>query len=239
MVGDANTKHVIGGTSPEGYAHNPGNNSIGCESCHHTFTNWYGANFNHANAGTPCSNCHNGILATPKTIVAGTSPEAFAHNSQNNSIDCYGCHKTTANWLGALYDHATAGTVCSGCHNGSQATGIAQFAGHQANPGECSNCHSLTTWLGALGGMPSNHIAFTPTSTACSACHLTTSTTTTGATLHGYLSSTCKTCHDSNNTVYAWTKNPPQRVKLSSHHSAGTKDCTGCHTLIYTRWSGA
>jgi hypothetical protein len=90
--------------------------------------------------------------------------------------------------------------------------------------------------LGALGGMPSNHIAFT-SGTACSTCHLTTSTTATGATLHGYLSSTCKTCHDSNSPVYAWTKNPPQRVNLSSHHSAGTKDCTQCHSTSFTRWN--
>jgi len=240
MVGDINTRHAVGGTSPEGYAHNPANNSIGCESCHHTFTNWYGAAFDHVGATGTCFACHNGVRATPATQVAGTTSEAFAHNSSNGgtgAIDCGSCHSGYSSWLGALYNHAGAAGTCLSCHNSTRATGTAQFSGHVSiGTSDCSTCHTgTTTWLGASGGMPSNHMLFT-SGTACAICHSTT--VATGAALHSYLSSSCKTCHDSSSPVYAWTNNPPQRVSLGSHHgSSATQDCTSCHSTSYTQWN--
>jgi hypothetical protein len=87
--------------------------------------------------------------------------------------------------------------------------------------------------------MPSNHILFT-SGTTCNTCHTTSTTTVKGAALHTYLSSSCKTCHDSSSPVYAWTKSPPDRKTLGNHEKSTTaQDCTSCHTRVFTKWSGA
>jgi hypothetical protein len=140
-----------------------------------------------------------------------------------------------------LYDHAGVPSPCSSCHNGTKATGIAQFAGHTAiGTNDCNACHTTTaTWSGATGAMPSNHIQFTA-GTTCNICHTTSTTTVKGAALHTYLSSSCKTCHDSKSPVYAWTKSPPDRKTLGNHEKSTTaQDCTSCHTRVFTKWSGA
>jgi hypothetical protein len=244
MVGDINTRHSVGGTSPEGYAHSAVNFSIGCESCHHTFTNWYGATFNHVGASGTCFTCHNGVRATPATPVTGTSSEAFAHNSSNGGvgvIDCGSCHSGYSSWLGALYNHAGASSTCSSCHNSTRATGFAQasalYSSHTTS-GECSSCHaSTTTWLGASGGKPTNHVPYNG-GIACSACHLSDYVTKVASTtLHTYSSSSsCATCHISPN---AYTGSPNTQQTKSSHSGSSGSNCSNCHSQAnsYTSWS--
>jgi hypothetical protein len=286
--GAAFVKTNIGGTSAEGFAHGALNNAIDCVSCHHNYSNWLGATYDHASAGgtclschngskatgtaqftghlpttldcgschhgyaswlgatfdhtgvsTVCSSCHNGTTATGKNQVSGTSPEAFAHSALNNSIECGGCH-TTANWLGALYSHSGPGYsgTCSSCHGGAgtRATGTAQFASHVAITGECNTCHiSTTTWLGAAGAMPSNHIPFN-SGTACATCHIKDYVTIVATTtLHNNAtSSTCAVCHISPN---AYTGNNQQTKK--THCGSSGSNCSNCHkkASTYVNWS--
>jgi hypothetical protein len=141
-----------------------------------------------------------------------------------------------------LYDHSGAAGTCLSCHNGSRATGTAQFTGHTSiGTNDCSACHiSTTTWLGALGAKPANHILYNNAGQNCADCH-TGSTTVKGATLHGYVSSSCNSCHESTSPVYAWTKSPPTRKTLSSHHSATPgQSCVGsrCHSGSFSSWGG-
>jgi hypothetical protein len=170
--------------------------SNSCDSCHRASA-WLPSSWNHNGVVSACSTCHyqGGAAVNPadwRTMLSGTTPEAFAHNDLAIS-NCASCHHSFTNWYGALYDHASAGSTCSGCHNGSTATGftqaIALYSTH-TNSGECNTCHTSTsTWLGALGAMPSNHLPssrFSPASIACSACHPTAATWTTGSALHSY-----------------------------------------------------
>lgn len=210
-----------------------------CDNCHRT-TAWLPASWNHFGITAGCVTCHvtggEGAAFT-KVAISGTSPEAFAHNAQNNAIACESCHHSYASWYGALYDHAAAGAACATCHNSSRATGTAQKTGHVALTGsaQCSDCHTSTvTWLGALGGMPSNHIPFN-TGTVCSSCHVG-GTVVTGATLHTYVSTTCKTCHNKP-TPYLGRMSTKT---LGSHEGSTTaQDCTssGCHRVGYSSWN--
>jgi len=211
--------------------------SKSCDSCHRTFV-WLPATWNHMTGGS-CdqAGCHlSGSNQYFKAVVAGTSPKAFAHNTQNNGIACASCHSNYFGWFGARYDHAAAGPLCSTCHNGSTATGIAQKSGHVALSGqECSACHVGTvSWLGAIGAMPSNHIPFN-VGTGCGSCHTGTAKVNVN-TLHLYSisSHTCAECHISPN---AYTGNNQSTKK--NHEGSSGNNCTGCHkqSASYSNWS--
>jgi hypothetical protein len=210
-----------------------------CDNCHRTSA-WLPSSWNHNGVVSGCVTCHCPTVtacdgsAYFKNNIGGTTPEGFAHGAQNSSIACESCHHSYTTWLVAMYDHASAGTPCSNCHNGNRATGTAQFSGHTSiGTSDCNTCHTTTTtWLGALGGMPANHVAtsyFQPSTIACSACHPTASTWITGASLHGYLvSSPCAPCHRTGANV----------LGAQTHNHNQSKDCgaSGCHSS-YTTWN--
>lgn len=227
-------------------SHSTGNKATkSCDSCHRT-TAWLPSSWNHYSVTAKCVTCHvaGGEGSTyVRTMVAGTSAVAFAHRYTSIS-DCESCHTKYTTWSGALYDHAGAGasTSCSSCHNGTNATGIAQKSGHVAiGSSECGECHtSKTTWLGALGGKPSNHIDYNASAT-CSSCHVG-STTISGASLHGYVNSlACTACH-----LTGATKSLGVSGKKSVGHEGmgAADDCSksGCHKPLgnkgtaYTNW---
>ncbi|KAF0205023.1 MAG: hypothetical protein FD173_1351 [Gallionellaceae bacterium] len=194
-----------------------------CEVCHTNTVSFYGARFNHGKVvAGQCSSCHNGIIAT------GRAP---SHTSGKKLTDtCDHCHRTYA-WIPATWNH-TVGGFCSSCHNGVDATG--KSAGHIATTDECNNCHTTQlTWLGALGAKPSNHILYTPTTTACSSCHIG-GTVVTGNTLHRYVSTSCRTCHNSTATYLG----KMSKKTLGNHEgSTAAQDCTSCHRTQYTNWN--
>lgn len=209
-----------------------------CDNCHRTYA-WLPSSWNHSGSVAACKTCHATGLEGGnfvRTPVSGTSPEAFAH-SYTSITECESCHRTYTSWYGALYDHAGAGAspTCLSCHNGVNATGTAQKSGHVSISGsaQCSDCHtSKTTWLGALGAMPSNHIPFN-TGVQCSTCHIGTSVVT-GSALHVNVSSSCKTCHNST-PVYLGSMT---RKTLGNHKGSTTsQDCTSCHATQYNQWN--
>lgn len=235
-------------------SHSTGNKATkSCDSCHRT-TAWLPSSWNHYSVTAKCVTCHaagkEGSTYV-RTVVAGTSPEAFAHRYTSIS-DCESCHTKYTTWSGAIYDHTGAGasTACSSCHNGTNATGIAQKSGHVAiGTSECSECHTggTRTWSGALGAAPSNHSALN-TASGCKVCHVGASTThVTGATLHGYISVACYTCHGSSRTsvftsigrTYPW----PSYHESGKNPSAADCSASGCHRpagtkgTSYTNWN--
>ncbi|MDD4912536.1 MAG: hypothetical protein PHP57_09600 [Sideroxydans sp.] len=199
--------------------------TLACDSCHRTSA-WLPASFNHTTAVGTCASCHNGSLAVGKT---GThvAPKLKGTNA------CDDCHVNSA-WLPAAFKHNTA-AVCSSCHNGSIAVG--KSTGHVATTLECNQCHvGTTTWLGALGAMPSNHIPFNAGVT-CSNCHTGLAKVNVNV-LHSFsvASSTCATCHIKPN---AYTGN--NQSTKSSHKGSSGNNCaqSGCHTkgaASYLNW---
>lgn len=220
-AGDAGQCRTCHATTPQPGSHTNALYQVSCDSCHRT-TAWLPATFSHTGvAPGTCATCHNGIDATGKTGTHTTTAKA--------TWACDACH-TTRGWLPAQYTH-TSGAACSSCHNGTFAVG--KNAGHIATTEECNVCHtSTTTWLGALGAMPSNHIPFN-TGTTCGSCHIGTSVVR-GPTLHSYLTSkACTTCHLRNNPYAAWG----QETKSLGHEGWSTGDCSqsGCHRPLGNR----
>lgn len=192
-----------------------------CDACH-SFVGWLPAQYKHTSAA-PCASCHDDITARGKTGTHTTTAKA--------TFACSDCH-TTAGWLPAQYRHTSA-AACSSCHNGSVAVG--KPSGHPATADECNQCHTSTTaWLPALGAKPSNHIIYNG-GVSCTSCHVGGSVVT-GASLHVYVSTSCKTCHDSGaatTTILGVTG----RKRLGSHEGSNTgQDCTSCHATQYNQW---
>ena len=190
-----------------------------CDDCH-SFFGWIPAKYKHNTPGV-CANCHNGSIAIGKTST---------HTGMKGTLACDSCHRTTG-WLPASYNHTGAG-ACSSCHNGTSATG--KPGSHIATTDECNQCHtSTTTWVGALGSKPANHIPYN-SGTLCNSCHVADRVVT-GATLHAYVSATCKTCHDSNSPSYLGVTG---KKTLGNHEGSKTsQDCISCHARQYSRWN--
>jgi len=198
-----------------------------CDECH-SFIGWIPARFKHNMPGV-CSSCHNGSIAIGKP--ASHSPVAI-----KGINPCEDCHRSTLSWLPAKYSHSAAGS-CVTCHDGIKAVG--KSAGHIATVDDCGQCHtSTTTWAGALGAKPANHIPY-KSGVQCNACHLGTMIVT-GATLHSYVSLPCTTCHLKGNGLFG-------RMDTKSVGHEGMKagdDCSksGCHRplgsrgSLYTNW---
>ncbi len=215
--------------------HNVGAKATGsCDSCHRTFA-WLPASWDHVGVvphTCDSAGCHvQGSNQFYKPANHQTSPYL-----DRNSFYCDDCHNVFA-WLPAPFMHnrpSPAG-VCMGCHDGSNAPG--KNAGHVATTADCVTCHTSTiSWFGALGNMPANHIPFNA-GAQCSTCHPTTATWITGASLHAQVSPVCKTCHDTSSPAYLGNMT---KVTLGNHNgSTPSQDCTACHTLNYTTWTGA
>lgn len=211
---------------PAGHAAPALKGTLECDSCH-SFGAWSPNRFKH-NTGAACASCHNGSLAIGKTPSHTTTSKA--------TFACDDCHHTTISWLPAQYGH-TSPAACSSCHNGTVAGG--KSAGHVATTDECNQCHTNTTsWLGALGGKPANHIPYNA-GVNCSSCHTGTAKVNRN-TLHVYsvATSTCATCHIKPNP---YTGTPNGQQTKSSHKGSSGNNCTqsGCHTkgaASYLNW---
>ena len=210
--------------------------SKSCDYCHRTYA-WLPASWNHFDTTSSCVTCHvtgGEGAAYVKVAIAGTTPEAFAHNAQNNGISCNSCHRSYSTWYGATYDHGAAGSVCDSCHDGAKATGKIQKSGHAVTTDQCSACHTgTTTWLGALGAKPANHIPYN-TGVGCASCHVGGSVTT-GSTLHAYVTSyTCNNCHQKGAQICTGTC--LGNIQTSSHKGSTACNSSGCHSS-YTTWN--
>ncbi len=183
-----------------------------CDECH-SFIGWLPARYKH-NTAALCSSCHN-------TTVAIGKPDSHTAATIKGQNECSDCHTNIA-WSPALYKHTSA-AACSSCHDGVKAVG--KSSGHVSTTAECNQCHtSTTTWQGALGAMPPNHIPFNA-GVSCSNCHVG-SAKVNATTLHAYsvASSTCATCHISP-TPYSGNNQETRK----SHDGSSGNNCTGCH----------
>lgn len=213
--------------------HNTGNKATkSCDSCHRS-SSWLPASWNHT-TGAACSSCHvtaGGEVSAPNLKPASHTPAAL-----KGQLECDSCHSYIG-WLPARFKHNT-GAACSSCHNGVLAIG--KPGGHIATTDECSQCHyTAIAFTPALGGKPANHIPYNAGAT-CTNCHTGVTGVVTGATLHAYVSTTCRTCHLSG-TSYLGNMDK----KSNSHEGMGAGgDCSqsGCHRPLgskgtaYIRW---
>ena len=235
-----------------------------CAVCHTTAT-WTGAKFDHtaftsfpltgAHATVACAQCHlNGSFQSASAQCVGCHLPDFQKAANPNHVtagfpqDCAVCH-TTAQWLGAKFDHSTAtkfaltgahvSLACAQCH----ANGV--FAG---TPMQCSGCH-LKDFQGASSP---NHVA-ARFSQDCASCHTTSQwaggkfdhTASTRFALTGaHAAVACALCHVNN----VFTGTPQQcagchmpdfrKTTNPNHVSAGfPQDCSLCHTTLL--WTGA
>jgi hypothetical protein len=201
--------------------------SSDCNTCHFNTVTWLGASYHNGNIAGICGNCHNGTNNVKGTMndPNGTHiPITVGLGSPN----CDFCHISTTTFTAFVMNHSGI-TTCNSCHS----TTSIYVVNTKRTPGshqistasqDCSNCHSTTTWAGALGAMPSNHIPFNA-GILCSNCHPTPTTWVTGATLHAYVTSyTCAACHISPNS---YTGNGQQTK--SSHSGSSGSNCTTCH----------
>jgi len=202
-----------------------------CDSCHRTYA-WNPASWNHNGMSMTCdtAGCH---VAGQNPWYAGVSTPHAASSGRGQQA-CVRCHNYFA-WSPGLFDHVSAIGRCDSCHNGTYANTTP--AGHVAIAGaDCGECHTNThSWTPALGGKPANHILYNA-GTICTVCHTSVSSVVGGAALHAHVSTSCKTCHDSNvNTNVLGVKG---RKRLGGHEGSKTsQDCTSCHALQYNRWN--
>jgi hypothetical protein len=185
-----------------------------CDECH-GFTGWFPAAYKHNTAGV-CSSCHNGTTAIGK-------PASHTAVSVKGTNPCSDCHKIQG-WIPATYTHTATGS-CMTCHDGIKAVG--KHLTHIATTDDCNACHtSTTTWAGALGAKPANHIPYN-SGVSCGSCH-TGAGIVTGPTMHSYVtSSTCMTCH-LKGTSYLGSMD---KKGIGHEGWSGTGDCSqsGCH----------
>lgn len=139
------------------------------------------ANFDHAITGFPlsgahqrtsCESCHvNGIFkGTPVQCIfchqggSKTSSTSKPPNHVPSASPCDSCHRGTAAWSGAYYDHAGA-AGCAGCHSGSYLGASGKPPNHVPSSSTCESCHRGTA---AWGGARYDHAGI---ATGCAGCH--------------------------------------------------------------------
>ena len=121
-----------------------------------------------------------------------------------------------------------AAATCVSCHE----TGMAWFgvsiktrpANHNVGV-DCKGCHTTSSFSGATGGKPANHI---PTSQACTLCHANGNLgPNPGVMNHSGITSGCTTCHAASPTGIAFTGVTPK--PQGTGHIPTTADCATCH----------
>ena len=148
-----------------------------------------------------CFSCHNG---TSKLSLTGAliSNKGTIHLSTNNSCDA--CHLVGPKpWVPAnAFDHNQKVGACVGCHD---------------------NVHTVTD--GKLYGKDAQHLN---TTTACDACHFSTSNWIVSATQfdHGNAIGSCASCHDGSHKL---GKTGTLLDHKGTTHMVTSVDCALCH----------
>ena len=227
-----------------------------CQGCHTTFGFTIHTVNDHVEALSNCSFCHNGVVATGKSIY---------HQATPANSECDDCHNTvsflTLNPDGT-YDHTGITTGCVRCHDGSRAIGkTTPQVIHDSTDVDCSYCHTPAGFTPAYpdhsvfvtdttrcdschnpsgGGVnatnqPVGHPIMTRADMAvedCRTCHSVNLFSLGGVFPHRLIDPTvlaCKTCHndDPANSINArGTSSDP----TPPHPTIDTKDCAGCHS---------
>ena len=97
-----------------------------CSKCHNT-DNWHEVNFNHVDLDN-CTGCH-----------ADDAPDGHWPGQ------CSNCHISTKDWSKIKFDHSSLFKDCRSCHYDDLPNPVV-FPNHPTR-GQCSKCHSTTTWV--------------------------------------------------------------------------------------------
>jgi hypothetical protein len=187
---------------------------VQCDDCHKN-----GPNSNFTGMSSECASCH------LKDYQATTNPSHAANPKWFPLTGCQQCHNQNS-WAGAIFDHSVTGFPltgahasldCTACHVGGVFTpqstqcvschlkdyNATTNPNHAAGgfPQTCQECHSTTTWLGAVfnhGGPPANWpLTGAHAAAICTQCHVNNN--------YNLTSTACSSCHQSN---YDGAKNP-------------------------------
>ena len=209
-----------------------------CSSCHQiTMDSTSDPKHSLAGFANTCNTCHNTTSFTTTTWVHPTN--LFAFTGAHVGLDCKLCH-TTGVFKGL-------GTTCITCHQTDYNNTTSPAHATAGFPTTCGDCHTTSTWLGAVF----NHIATWPDytgahpavacsschssgvykglSTLCSSCHQTTmdSTTDPKHSQAGF-ANTCNTCHTTTNFTTSTWVHPTNLFQFTGFHIG--LDCKLCHT---------
>jgi len=214
QVGKCTTCHNGRVAAGRPSSHSAGNKvSKSCDSCHRTSAWLIAGYWNHTaenvagKTGCNDSTCHSSTGdANTKTVTSNAKHLTYP---------------TVAGAGGATF------TSCASCHLSYSSFSVVKYN----HPGglTCDLCHNANTILGAVRGVPSNHIPFTGSGN-CQSCH--TNSTSWGTivmktTGHALVSSVCTTCHLSGSSYLG-------RMEKKSIGHEGMRsgdDCSksGCH----------
>ena len=224
----------------------------------------------HAFVPTACDTCHETGLAfyigasTPALQGRPTDHMSPIGTPQQQTGDCSGCHTTTdwtANVMPAGHMPNPGNQLCATCHTaiGATAASYATLASiavlHTGISGNCGLCHGSSS--GALTFYNNNdnpkaavlspsHIPYL-NGADCSSCHAANyvaggfGPTNMSAAKHGFVPTTCDTCHEAGLSFYlgastpALQGRPPTHVSAPNPASQATGDCSLCHNT--TNWS--
>ncbi len=210
-----------------------------CETCHaaSNFTSFAGTGMNHSGITSGCATCH----AAGLSFFGVTVKAPPVNHIPFNAAACESCHTAGnfASFAGTPMNHApVAGISCVTCHEtGKSFFGVtivtrptpAQDPNHPTT-GDCSGCHTTTTFSGAVG-KPPNHL---PTTQPCTLCHSNPNDYSVGTMNHAGISSGCATCHAAGSSfANIVPKAPPP------NHIPTTKACETCHAASnFTSFAG-
>ena len=239
LSGECNACHTTttfgGATAGKPANHIP--TTQACTLCHATPGNYTVAVMNHQGITSGCATCHGPGLSfanvTPVTAPASHIPAP--------GIACEGCHANSqfTNFGSTAMNHAVVqGIACQACHEaGKSFFGVTVVtrpirATHPAT-GDCSTCHSTTSFAGATSGKPPNHL---PTTQACTLCHSNPQDFKVFVMNHQGITSGCATCHGPG---LSFATNFVPKAPPSTHIPATGVACESCHSAsAFTTFAG-
>ncbi len=167
-----------------------------CQSCHSTFDFASPSFIDHQEVFGNCDECHDGIKVVGKSIF-----------HQPTDAACDDCHNTTSflelNADGS-FDHTNLSRLCSGCHNGTVATGMTPTIAdtppgtHPDTDHECGYCHTTVTFKDAYPDHTGPSVV--GPGITCDSCHAADGTGSASGQTVGHPDTTstnvdCDVCH--------------------------------------------
>ena len=199
-------------------------------------------------SGADCITCH----TASAFAIGGFANVTIKPNNHIavTGVSCNTCH-TTGSYAAVVLPMPHQGAVagsCTSCHNGQT------FAGSVFTPNALGTAGGtfdgstgvnfvatqITSKISAGISTSGGHVSI-PTADDCSTCHLvTTAFGPNTAMVHTNISTGCKSCHEGGDAFAGITNlvaRPTTAVDSVHPQSSDTKDCSSCHSLVFT--SGA
>jgi hypothetical protein len=221
-----------------------------CSQCHSNLADFSIFTMSHQGITSGCANCHGAGLSFVN-MAPPTLKEFPPNHIPTGSLACESCHSTTnfTTFAGTAMTHSAVTAIsCSACHEagksfvGSPPIVTRPPAPHVAT-GECSNCHfSTTTFAGATGTLPANHIPLPAADGGnCSLCHTNANDFSIYTMNHTGIANNCAQCHGAGlsfaNIGPPALKEPP--TGLPAHIPTGNAACELCHSPTnFTTFAG-